>query len=73
MTNIGDIYKAIDVNGNNAPDLYKYLKLRKPGLRGQFITENFLIFICNRNGIPMERISSSLNVIDIEELIVKYL
>jgi glutathione peroxidase len=49
-------FAKIDVNGDNAAPLYKYLKSEKPGLLGsEAIKWNFTKFLVDRNGKVVER------------------
>ena len=46
----------VDVNGDKAAPLYKYLKKEKPGLMGsEAIKWNFTKFLVDRNGKVLER------------------
>ncbi|PNF36072.1 Phospholipid hydroperoxide glutathione peroxidase, mitochondrial [Cryptotermes secundus] len=50
-----DMFEKIDVNGNNAHPLWKYLKHKQGGTLGDFIKWNFTKFIIDKNGQPVER------------------
>lgn len=54
-----DLYSKIDVNGDNAIPLYKYLKRKQPGamswLTGGKIPWNFTKYLINRKGEPIDR------------------
>ena len=50
------MFAKIDVNGDGAAPLYKYLKKEKPGLMGsEAIKWNFTKFLVDRNGKVIER------------------
>jgi len=49
------MFSKIDVNGDDAHPIYKYLKDRLPGLLGKKIKWNFAKFLIDKNGIPVER------------------
>jgi len=50
------MFAKIDVNGDAAAPLYKYLKKEKPGLLGsEAIKWNFTKFLVDRNGKVVER------------------
>ncbi len=50
------MFAKIDVNGDTAAPLYKYLKKEKPGLLGsEAIKWNFTKFLVDRNGKVIER------------------
>ena len=50
-------FKKIDVNGENAAPLYKWLKQEKGGILGSAIKWNFTKFLIDRNGKVIERYS----------------
>ena len=50
------MFEKVDVNGDSASPLYKYLKKEKPGLLGlEAIKWNFTKFLVDRNGKVIER------------------
>ncbi|MCH5226033.1 MAG: glutathione peroxidase [Muribaculaceae bacterium] len=50
-------FRKIDVNGDNAAPLYKWLKKEKGGIFGNAIKWNFTKFLIDRNGKVVERYS----------------
>ncbi|KAK7792481.1 hypothetical protein R5R35_013865 [Gryllus longicercus] len=50
-----DLFQKVDVNGDNASPLWKYLKMKQGGTLGDFIKWNFTKFIIDKNGQPVER------------------
>jgi len=50
-----DMFAKIEVNGDNANPLYKYLKHKQGGTLGDFIKWNFTKFIIDKNGQPVKR------------------
>lgn len=52
------MFSKINVNGENAHPLYKFLKSELPGFPGNNIKWNFTKFIIDRNGKPVKRFSS---------------
>ena len=50
-----DLFSKIDVNGNDAHPLFKYLKSQQGGILGNSIKWNFSKFLCSRSGIPVKR------------------
>ncbi|XP_015599538.1 probable phospholipid hydroperoxide glutathione peroxidase isoform X2 [Cephus cinctus] len=50
-----DLFEKIDVNGDNAHPLWKYLKKEAGGTLGSFIKWNFTKFIVNKEGKVVER------------------
>ena len=52
------MFMKIDVNGENADPLYKYLKVELPGTPGNEIKWNFTKFLLDRKGMPVKRYDS---------------
>jgi phospholipid-hydroperoxide glutathione peroxidase len=50
-----DMFSKINVNGNDAHPLYKFLKDKQSGTFGDFIKWNFSKFLVNKEGIPVKR------------------
>lgn len=68
------IFSKIDVNGDNAHPLFKFLTTKKKGLLGtEKIKWNFTKFLINKDGEPVNRYGSSTTPeqiqTDIEKLI----
>ena len=67
------VFSKIDVNGDNAHPVFKYLKERLPGLFGKKIRWNFAKFLIDRTGKPVKRFSPATVpeklVKDIEKLL----
>lgn len=53
--NVGDVFKKVDVNGDSAAPLFKYLKKEKGGFLSDGIKWNFTKFLVDKNGKPIER------------------
>jgi glutathione peroxidase len=51
------MFSKIDVNGENAHPIYKYLKDSLPGFIGKKIKWNFAKFLIDRSGKPVKRFS----------------
>ena len=51
------MFSKIEVNGDNAHPIYKYLKNKLPGLFGTKIRWNFAKFLIDANGRPVKRFS----------------
>ena len=70
-----NMFEKIDVNGNNAHPLYKYLKNEAKGLFGKAIKWNFTKFLIDANGNVIKRyaptVSPSKIKYDIEKLLSK--
>lgn len=67
------MFSKIDVNGDNAHPLYKYLKSKKGGWFGSSIKWNFTKFVIDKNGNPVKRFSPTTKPADMEALIEKLL
>jgi glutathione peroxidase len=67
------MFSKIDVNGDNAHPIYKYLRNRLPGLFGTKIRWNFAKFLIDSNGKPVKRFSPATKpeqlVTDVERLL----
>lgn len=68
-----DMFSKVDVNGDDAHPLWKYLKHKQGGTLIDAIKWNFTKFIVNRNGLPVERHGPNTSPKDLEENIKKYL
>jgi len=68
-----DMFDKINVNGNQADPLYKYLKKMQKGTLGDFIKWNFSKFLVDRNGIPVKRYAPNTEPFSIEKDIDNYL
>lgn len=53
------MFQKIEVNGNNADPLYKYLKEALPGTLTNDIKWNFTKFLLDRKGNPVKRFGSA--------------
>ncbi|ENN70681.1 hypothetical protein D910_09646 [Dendroctonus ponderosae] len=58
----------INVNGNDAHPLWKYLKYKQGGALGDFIKWNFTKFIVDKEGHVVERHGPTTNPKDIKSL-----
>ena len=68
------MFAKIEVNGESAHPLYKYLKDAKPGLLGtEAIKWNFTKFLIDRNGEPVARYAPQAKPEELEEPIRKLL
>ncbi|CAH2058150.1 unnamed protein product, partial [Iphiclides podalirius] len=67
-----DLFEKVDVNGESAHPLFKYLKRAQSGTMGDFIKWNFSKFIVDKNGVPVERLGPNVDPLDMEPLLAKY-
>ena len=63
----------VDVNGENAHPLFKYLKSELKGTLNNSVKWNFTKFLIDRDGIPFKRFSSTIEPEDISTSIDKIL
>jgi glutathione peroxidase len=67
------MFQKIEVNGDNADPLYKYLKTVLPGTLGNDIKWNFTKFLLDKTGMPVNRYGSTTKPVEIEADIEKLL
>ncbi|WNB16996.1 glutathione peroxidase [Marivirga arenosa] len=68
------MFEKIEVNGNNAHPIFKYLKTKlKGGLLGSAIKWNFTKFVIDKNGNPVKRFSPTTKPEKMEATIKKLL
>jgi len=68
-----DLYGKINVNGDDAHPLYKYLKMKQGGMLIDAIKWNFSKFLIDRAGQPTNRYGPNVEPKDIEADLVKAL
>ena len=68
-----NMFEKIDVNGNNAHPLYKFLKNEKKGLFSKEIKWNFTKFLVDSEGNVVKRYAPTVKPLKIEEDIKKLL
>ena len=67
------IMKKINVNGNDADPLYKWLKSKKGGILWSAIKWNFTMFLINKNGEVVHRFAPTASPSSLEKYIVNEL
>ena len=67
------MFGKIDVNGDQAHPLFKYLKSKKGGWFGSSIKWNFTKFVIDKNGNPVKRFAPTTKPKDMESLLEKLL
>ncbi|AQK45733.1 Glutathione peroxidase [Zea mays] len=67
------IFDKVDVNGNNAAPIYKFLKSSKGGLFGDSIKWNFSKFLVDKEGRVVDRYAPTTSPLSIEKDIKKLL
>ncbi|KAJ0048141.1 hypothetical protein Pint_15192 [Pistacia integerrima] len=67
------LMKQVDVNGDNAAPIYKFLKSSKGGLFGDSIKWNFSKFLVDKEGKVVERYAPTTSPLSIEKDVKKLL
>jgi glutathione peroxidase len=67
------MFGKIEVNGDNADPLFKYLKKALPGTLTNDVKWNFTKFLLDRNGKPVKRYAPTVKPEEITDDIVKLL
>ncbi|MFN8390004.1 MAG: glutathione peroxidase [Bdellovibrionota bacterium] len=67
------MFEKIDVNGDQAHPLYKFLRSKKRGLFSDAVKWNFTKFLVNRDGTVLKRYAPTTDPGKIEADIVRYL
>jgi len=67
--NVGDLFQKVDVNGENAAPLYKFLKEKQHGFFGNDVKWNFTKFLVDKNGQPIDRFAPTTSVTSIAKKI----
>lgn len=67
-----DMFSKINVNGDDAHPLWKYLKNKQSGFIGNFIKWNFTKFLINKEGQPVKRYGPNVDPNDMEKDFEKY-
>jgi len=67
-----DMFEKINVNGENAHPLWKWLKTQKKGLITNDIEWNFTKFIIDKEGKVVERFSPATEPLSMEQSLKKY-
>lgn len=62
-----DMFSKIDVNGDTAHPLFKYLKHKQHGFLADFIKWNFTKFLINKKGIPVDRQGPTVSPLELED------
>ena len=67
------MFEKLEVNGNAAHPLFRYLKNELPGVLGGRIKWNFTKFLIGRDGKPLKRFAPMTTPEKIEEAIMEAL
>ncbi|KAH1235622.1 putative phospholipid hydroperoxide glutathione peroxidase [Glycine max] len=67
------VFDKVDVNGDKAAPLYKYLKSSKGGLLGDGIKWNFAKFLVDKEGNVVDRYAPTTSPLSIEKDLLKLL
>jgi len=67
-----DFSSKVDVNGDNAHPLWKYMKTKQGGFLGSMAKWNFTKFVIDKNGQVVKRYAPTTNPKDMEKDLLKY-
>ena len=67
------MFEKVDVNGDEAHPIFKYLKDELPGTLGKKVKWNFTKFLVGKDGQPVKRFAPTTKPKDIEKYIKKAL
>jgi glutathione peroxidase-family protein len=67
------LFEKINVNGSRAHPIYTFLRAKIGGIMGSSIKWNFTKFLCDRNGVPIERYSPPTKPSDMKNDILELL
>ncbi|MGB4588225.1 MAG: glutathione peroxidase [Clostridiaceae bacterium] len=67
------MFSKVDVNGENADELFKYLRKETKGLLGDSVKWNFTKFLVDKDGNPVRRYASTVEPLSIEKDILALL
>lgn len=67
-----DVFEKIHVNGKDGSPLWKYLKLHKGGIMGDFIKWNFTKFIIDKEGQVVDRFGPNTSPNELVDSLKKY-
>jgi len=67
------LFEKINVNGSKAHPIYTFLRAKIGGIMGSSIKWNFTKFLCDRNGVPIERYSPPTKPSDMKNDILELL
>jgi glutathione peroxidase len=68
------LFSKIEVNGDGACDLYRYLKSAQPDEEGnEDIPWNFTKFLVDRSGVAVKRFGPQITPEEIGEVLSEYL
>jgi len=68
-----DMFSKINVNGNDAHPLWKFLKNKQPGFLVNAIKWNFTKFLINKQGVPVARYAPNAEPLSFEKDIIREL
>jgi len=68
-----DMFAKVDVNGRNAHPVFQFLRSRLSDILGSSVKWNWTKFLCDRDGVPVQRFSPSVSPLSIEPAIEKLL
>jgi len=67
------LFEKVKVNGKKAHPVFNFLRARIGGIMGSSIKWNFTKFLCDKNGVPIERYAPPTKPLDFKKDILKLL
>jgi len=67
------LFEKIHVNGSKAHPIYNFLRAQIGGIMGSSIKWNFTKFLCDKNGIPIERFAPPTKPFEMKKDILELL
>lgn len=64
-----DMFAKVDVNGPNAHPVFAFVRSRLSDVLGSSVKWNWTKFLCDRDGIPVQRFSPSANPLSLRPAI----
>jgi len=65
------IFEKIHVNGKKSHPVYNFLRSKIGGIMGSSIKWNFTKFLCDKNGVPVQRYAPPTKPYDIKKEIME--
>lgn len=67
------MFSKVDVNGENAHELFKYLRKETKGILGDSVKWNFTKFLIGKDGVPVKRYAPTVEPLSLEKEIAELL
>lgn len=64
-----EMFAKVDVNGSSAHPVFAFLRSRLSDVLGSSVKWNFTKFLCDRDGVPVQRFSPTANPLSLKPAI----